>query len=72
MARSENYNSASSQFFICDADSSHLDGNYAAFGKVVYGMDTVDSIASVKTNSNDKPLTDVIITSIDFVAIKEN
>ena len=44
MARSNAYNSASSQFFICNADSTHLDGSYAAFGKVIAGMDVVDSI----------------------------
>lgn len=44
MARSEDPNSASSQFFICNADSTHLDGNYAAFGKVVVGMEIVDAI----------------------------
>ncbi len=46
MARSDNYNSASSQFFICNADSSHLDGDYAAFGYVVKGMSVVDTITS--------------------------
>ena len=45
MARSsDSYNSASSQFFICNADSEFLDGNYAAFGYVIYGMDYVDAI----------------------------
>jgi peptidyl-prolyl cis-trans isomerase B (cyclophilin B) len=46
MARSSDNNSASSQFFICNADSAHLDGSYAAFGYVIYGMSTVDSITS--------------------------
>jgi len=45
MARSADYNSAGSQFFICHADSDHLDGNYAAFGMVTDGMDVVDEIA---------------------------
>ncbi len=67
MARSSNYNSASSQFFICHADATYLDGQYAAFGKVVEGMDVVDEIASVKTNMNDKPLVDVVIKSITVV-----
>ena len=71
MARSNDPNSASSQFFICHADSLHLDGNYAAFGKVIYGMETVDSIANVKTSSlNNKPYTDVVISSIRFVTLK--
>ncbi len=67
MARSSAPNSASSQFFICHATASHLDGSYAAFGQVVYGIKVVDRIASVETNSKDKPLTDVVITSISFV-----
>ena len=56
MARSQDPNSASSQFFICHKDSAFLDGNYAAFGKVVSGMDEVDRIASVATDRRDKPL----------------
>ena len=71
MARSNNPNSASSQFFICQVDYPSLDGKYAAFGKVVYGLEVVDSIASVRTNSSDKPLTSVVIKSIDFVTLKE-
>lgn len=71
MARSQSNNSASSQFFICHADSPHLDGNYAAFGKVVYGIEVVDLIASVRTNTSDKPLDAVVISSIDFVTLKE-
>lgn len=57
MARSKSMDSASSQFFICHADASaSLDGKYAAFGRVVSGMDVVDKIASVETNSKDRPL----------------
>lgn len=56
MARSQNPNSASSQFFIMHADAPHLDGSYAAFGKVVDGMDAVDEIASVSTDFADKPM----------------
>ena len=56
MARSMMANSASSQFFICHADAPHLDGAYAAFGRVVEGMDVVDEIASVKTGRADRPL----------------
>ena len=66
MARSKLPNSASSQFFICHANAPHLNGDYAAFGKVTEGMDVVDKIAVVDTNSSDKPLTDVVITSITF------
>ena len=64
MARARAYDSAGSQFFICHADSQFLDGQYAAFGKVIEGMDVVDAIASVKTNSQDKPLQDQVIDSI--------
>ena len=48
--------SAGSQFFIMHADSPHLDGSYAAFGKVVEGMDVVDRIAEVRVDYNDRPL----------------
>lgn len=57
MARSMMPNSAGSQFFIMHEDAPHLDGQYAAFGKVVSGMDVVDEIASVDTDYNDKPIT---------------
>lgn len=66
-----NYDSASSQFFICHADSVFLDGQYASFGEVVYGLEVVDAIAAVQTNSSDKPLENVVITSIQFVTLKE-
>ena len=55
MARSMMPNSAGSQFFIMHADAPHLDGSYAAFGKVIEGMDVVDAIASVATDGNDRP-----------------
>ena len=55
MARAMDKNSASSQFFIMHADAPHLDGQYAAFGKVVEGMDTVDEIASIPTDFSDRP-----------------
>ena len=55
MARAFDPNSASSQFFIMHADAPHLDGQYAAFGRVVSGMETVDEIASVPTDLSDKP-----------------
>ncbi len=67
MARSSNPNSASSQFFICHADSPHLNGSYAAFGRVVEGIEVVDEIASVATGKNDKPLEDVVIKSIRVI-----
>lgn len=55
MARSMMKDSASSQFFIMHEDAPHLDGSYAAFGKVVEGMETVDEIASVETDYSDRP-----------------
>ena len=55
MARAYDPNSASSQFFIMHADAPHLDGQYAAFGHVVSGMETVDEIASVPTDYSDRP-----------------
>lgn len=61
MARARNPDSASSQFFICQADCSFLDGQYAAFGQVVEGMDVVDAIANSRTDQNDRPLEDVVI-----------
>ena len=66
MARTSFPNSASSQFFIMHADAPHLDGQYAAFGKVTEGMDVVDRIASVRTNFADTPLTPQIIKTIRF------
>jgi peptidyl-prolyl cis-trans isomerase B (cyclophilin B) len=56
MARSQMPNSAGSQFFIMHKDSPHLDGSYAAFGKVTEGMDIVNRIAEVKTDYSDRPL----------------
>ena len=58
------YNSASSQFFIVHEDSPHLDGNYAAFGRVISGMRVVDAIASVRVDSSNKPKTNVVITTV--------
>ncbi len=55
MARAFDPNSASSQFFIMHDDAPHLDGQYAAFGKVISGMDAVDEIASIPTDYNDRP-----------------
>lgn len=65
--RSYPLDSASCQFFIVHADSPHLDGDYAAFGKVISGMDVVDKIAAVDTDRNDKPLTPVVIKTIRMI-----
>ena len=67
MARSQNYNSAGSQFFICHADATFLDGQYAAFGAVTSGIEVVDEIANVKTNFNDKPLVDQVIKTVRII-----
>jgi len=66
MARTNVYNSATAQFFIVHETAKHLDGQYAAFGKVVEGLDIVDKIAGVKTNHQDKPLVDVVIETFDY------
>ena len=72
MARlSQDYNSASSQFFICHQDAPSLNGSYAAFGRVIAGMDTVDKIAAVKTDSNGYPRTPQKISSIRFVTVTQ-
>lgn len=67
MARSRDNNSASSQFFIVHITSPHLDGNYAAFGQVVYGLDVIDQIVTVPVDNNDKPLEDVVMKAVYFV-----
>ena len=64
MARSMNPNSAGSQFFIMHQTSPHLDGEYAAFGKVIEGMDVVDNIAMVGTDWSDRPMVPQIIESM--------
>lgn len=64
MARSMMPNSAGSQFFIMHADAPHLDGQYAAFGQVIDGMDVIDKIAEVNVDYNDKPLRDQVIKSV--------
>lgn len=64
MARSMMPNSAGSQFFIMHANAPHLDGQYAAFGKVVEGLDVVDKIASVRTGWQDKPVEEQKIQSM--------
>lgn len=65
----ETMNSASSQFFIVHKDSLHLDGNYAAFGKLVVGYDVLDKIATTQTDEYDKPLKDQVLENIKFVKI---
>ena len=64
MARAMNPNSAGSQFFIMHQNSPHLDGQYAAFGKLVEGLDVVDSIAQVGTDWSDRPMVPQIIESM--------
>lgn len=64
MARAKDPNSAGSQFFIMHKDYPALDGKYAAFGKVFKGLDTIDKIADVETNSKDKPLKDIIMKTV--------
>ncbi|MBR6761488.1 MAG: peptidylprolyl isomerase [Oscillospiraceae bacterium] len=67
MARSGNPNSAGSQFFIMHEDAPHLDGNYAAFGEVVEGIEVVDEIAAVATNYADKPLNPQIMKTVEII-----
>ena len=64
MARSSMPNSASSQFFIVHQNAPHLDGQYAAFGKVIEGMEVVDEIAQTPTNYMDRPLTDQVMKKV--------
>ncbi len=64
MARTNDMNGGGSQFFIMHANNESLNGNYAAFGKVTSGMDIVDKIANVQTDSNDKPLKPVVMKTI--------
>lgn len=66
MARTSDPNSAGSQFFIMSGDAPHLDGYYAAFGKVTKGLDLIDKIEKVETKVGDKPVVDVVIESIRF------
>ncbi len=67
MARTMAPNSAGSQFFLMAEYSPHLDGQYAAFGKITEGLDLIDKIVSVPTDYNDKPLEDVVIQSIELI-----
>lgn len=67
MARAQNFNSAGSQFFIMHRDGEFLDHQYAAFGHVEKGIEVVDRIANVKTTPSDRPLTKVIIETIEVI-----
>ena len=67
MARAMDPNSAGSQFFIMHEDAPHLDGQYAAFGKVVSGMEVVDEIAGTETDYSDKPLKPQIMKKVTLV-----
>ncbi len=67
MARTSFPNSASSQFFIVHKDSTFLDGQYAAFGKVVEGMDVVDEIAETATDFRDRPMIDRVMKKVTLV-----
>ena len=66
MARTMAPNSAGSQFFIMHQTSPHLDGAYAAFGKITEGLDVIDSIAGVRTDFRDRPLEDQVIKSMEI------
>jgi peptidyl-prolyl cis-trans isomerase B (cyclophilin B) len=68
MARAQDPNSAGSQFFIMHADADYLDGQYAAFGRVISGMDVVDRIACVPTSRwNNRPYEDQVIDTVRIV-----
>ena len=64
MARAKPFDSAGSQFFIVQADSTYLDGQYAAFGRVTSGLDVVDKIAKTTTDRNDKPYKDQVMETV--------
>ncbi|MBQ7603594.1 MAG: peptidylprolyl isomerase [Clostridia bacterium] len=70
MARAKSMDSASSQFFICHGDAAWLDGQYAAFGRVLSGMEAVDRIAVTETDVNDRPIRDQVILRIHFLTEK--
>lgn len=67
MARSMNPNSAGSQFFIMHEAAPHLDGQYAAFGRVTKGMEWVDEIADTRTGSQDRPLQPIIMEKVELI-----
>lgn len=68
MARSDRYNSASSQFFIVHEEASFLNNFYAAFGKVTKGLEIIDQIANIETGENDRPLE---MITIEYIRIKK-
>lgn len=77
MARSMNPNSAGSQFFIMHQNSPHLDGQYAAFGKVIKGIEVVDWIADQPTNLQDRPQQEIVMTKVttnitDSIEVEKN
>jgi len=67
MARAQDPDSAGSQFFICDADDLFLDGNYAAFGRVIEGMNVVDAIAKAPKDRRDRPLRPIKILKAELL-----
>ena len=72
MARTNEPNSATSQFFICDGEQSGLDDNYAAFGKIILGYDTLQAIASVETMTKhgfnkDWPVDEIVISDVTII-----
>lgn len=71
MARSSHPDSASSQFFIVHQDSTFLDGNYASFGILIEGFETLDKIASTKTDNSDRPIEEQKIDKMYFIDINE-
>ena len=72
MARSMMPDSAGSQFFIMHQDAPHLDGQYAAFGKVIEGIEVVDKIAETATDYSDRPLEDQVIKNMSVDTLGEN
>ena len=71
MARAQNPNSAGSQFFIMHKTSPHLDGQYAAFGKVIEGFETVEEIAEMPTDWMDRPMEDVVMKKVTVDTLGE-
>lgn len=72
MARASNPDSAGSQFFIMHQNAAHLDGQYAAFGRVIEGMETVDKIAASEVDWNDKPLSPQVMRTVTVETFWEN
>ncbi len=67
MARSQDMNSATSQFFICYDSQTSLDGSYAAFGEVIEGMDVIDGFLKVKRDASGKPETPIVIEKAEII-----